>query len=626
MTTDQTAQQETKKTNPFVNFFRRYLFDDDNDSGQDGVNYTRLLLVILFGWMVFWTALPCISLANDFVDVLENIVWGRHFQFGFDKNPYAGAFFGVGVWRLSGKAFFSSFLASQVCVFIGVFSVYQVAKRILKPRTAFLATITLLLINFYGIKATELCDDIMEHAVWPLTMLFVYLGVRGEEKNRWAYWLCAGFFAGLSLMVKYFAPAMYLCVGIPLLFTKEGRAMFRRPELYLALIPFILVILPNVYWLSSFGSKPFEYAAGRAGLGEENVVKLADHFTRPLKALDRAAGVFGVAVIFFALFFPWRRKREERPQYSAFDRVFVWSCCWGSLASALLFSLVTGGKINYSWLVPCFPFMGVWLFMAWSPRITRVKARAYLTAVLLMGFVFGVIFVIRSLETQGYRKDGCDYENYPGHAVAEKAVELWRTVSDEPLPYVVADRSGACSSVVYSRQKPAPEAFFCADVRQSQWVDPEDFFKRGGVMIWDDRDVRHGVAVEPEKFFRHEASASMNKKLNKLPVRVPLTPIPEAHLGIFGFLQKCMIPATKPIPEERFGKTQKYTFDRAVPAWYRKLRGKPKPVTIYMCPILPEGTVRSDLPSESAEAAETAPTLSAVPEETEAPSGASSQD
>jgi hypothetical protein len=61
--------------------------------------------------------------------------------------------------------------------------------------------------------------------------------------------------------------------------------------------------------------------------------------------------------------------------------------------------------------------MGVWLFMVWSPRITRIKARAYLAAVLLMGFIFGVIFVIRSLETQGYRKRGCDYENYPGHTI-----------------------------------------------------------------------------------------------------------------------------------------------------------------------------------------------------------------
>ena len=173
-----------------------------------------------------------------------------------------------------------------------------------------------------------------------------------------------------------------------------------------------------------------------------------------------------------------------------------------------------------------------------------------------MGFVFGLIFVIRSLETQGYRKKGCDYENYPGHAVAKAAVELWHTVSTEPLPFVVADRSGACSVAVYSPE--APEAFFTADVRQSQWVDPEEFFKRGGVMIWDERDERHGVVEE------------MNKKLKNLPIKHD------------GEVRKT------PIPDERIGEVQTYEFDRAVPAWYQKLRGKPKPVTIRMRLILPE--------------------------------------
>ena len=166
MTNDTSRQEEKKTPSRVLSLIRHYLFDDEpDDTGESTAQYTRMLLAILIGWMVFWTVLPCISLANDFVDVLENIVWGRHFQFGFDKNPYAGPFFGVGVWYLSGKAFFSSFLASQVCVFVGILCVYQVAKRILPPRTAFLAAITLLLVNFYGIKATELCDDVMELAV-----------------------------------------------------------------------------------------------------------------------------------------------------------------------------------------------------------------------------------------------------------------------------------------------------------------------------------------------------------------------------------------------------------------------------------------------------------------------------
>jgi len=540
MKNDQTEHPETLRSNPVVSFLRHYLFDDDNDHGGDSADFTRILLIILSGWLVFWTVLPCISLANDFIDVLENIVWGRHFQFGFDKNPYAGPFFGVGVWYLGGKAFFSSFLASQVCVFIGIFCVFQVAKRILPVRTAFLAAVTLLFINFYGIKATELCDDVMELALWPLTMLFVYLGVKGDPKKGWAYWLLAGFFAGLSLMVKYFAPAMYMCLIIPILFTKEGRSVFRRPQFYLAAIPFILVVLPNVLWLFSYDFKPFQYAAGRAALSDGGGIPLSYHFTRPLKALDRAAGVFGVAVIFFALFFPWRRPRAERPKYSAFDKVFVWSCCWGSFASALLFSLATGGKVNYSWVVPCFPFMGVWLFLAWSPRITRIKARAYLTAALLMGFTFGVIFVLRSLEHQAYKKRGCDYENYPGHAVTAAATALWHEVSTQPMPYVVSDRKGACNVAVYSSEE--PEAFFDADVTQSQWIDPSDVRKRGGVVIWDEKTDT---------------------------------------ASIFNFVNT--------IPEAQLGEVREMQFERAVPAWYRKLRGSPKLFNVSMRLILPGG-------------------------------------
>ena len=551
MNNEQTAQPETtapsaemKKTNPVVNFFRHYLFDDENDHGADGVNFTRILLIILSGWLVFWTVLPCIALANDFIDVLENIVWGRHFQFGFDKNPYAGPFFGAGVWYLSGKAFFSSFLASQVCVFTGIFCVFQVAKRILPLRTAFLAAVTLLFINFYGIKATELCDDVMELAVWPLTMLFVYLGVKGDQKKSWLYWLCAGFFAGLAMMVKYFAPAMYVCVIIPLLFTKEGRAVFRKPQFYLAAIPFILVVLPNILWLFSNDFKPFQYAAGRAALSGGETIPLSDHFTRPLKALDRAAQVFGVAVIFFALFFPWRRKRADRTQYSAFDKVFVWSCCWGSFGSALVFSLVTGGKINYSWVVPCFPFMGVWLFMVWSPRITRIKANFYLAATLLMGFVFGVIFVLRSLEHQGYKKRGCDYENYPGHAVTAAATALWHEVSDQPMPYVISDRKGSCNVSVYSPE--APEAFFDADVTQSQWIDPEDIMKRGGVLVWDEKTDEQ---------------------------------------SLFDYMNS--------IPADKLGELHEMQIPRAVPAWYRKLRGTPKLFRVSMRVILPETAVKT---------------------------------
>ena len=77
-------------------------------------------------------------------------------------------------------------------------------------------------------------------------------------------------------------------------------------------------------------------------------------------------------------------------------------------------------------------------------------------------------------------------------------------------------------------------------------------------MIWDDRDERHG-GVD-----------AMNQKVKNLPIKRD------------GEVQKTAIP------DERIGEVRTYEFDRAVPAWYQKLRGKPKPVTIRMRLILPE--------------------------------------
>ena len=99
----------------------------------------------------------------------------------------------------------------------------------------------------------------------------------------------------------------------------------------------------------------------------------------------------------------------------------------------------------------------------------------------------------------------------------------------------------------------------------------ETFFRRGGVMIWDERDERHGLLEV------------MNQKLKTLPIKRD------------GEVQKT------PIPDERIGEVQTYEFDRAVPAWYQKLRGKPKPVTIYMRLILPEGADAGVAPAAEAD-------------------------
>ena len=95
----------------------------------------------------------------------------------------------------------------------------------------------------------------------------------------------------------------------------------------------------------------------------------------------------------------------------------------------------------------------------------------------------------------------------------------------------VTDLESQTSESVQSHLRDFPEA--------------EEFRRRGGVMVWDERDEGHGVL--------------------------------EMMNGNLGFL-----------PGDRFGEVRTMRFERAVPGWYRKLRGAPKTVTVRMRLIYPE--------------------------------------
>ncbi len=68
----------------------------------DGEVLRKRLVLLLTVWAATWSLLPLAVLDNAFIDVLENIVWGGHFQFGYDKNPYLGAWIGALAAGISG--------------------------------------------------------------------------------------------------------------------------------------------------------------------------------------------------------------------------------------------------------------------------------------------------------------------------------------------------------------------------------------------------------------------------------------------------------------------------------------------------------------------------------------------
>ena len=146
-----------------VSLLRRFFsafFRSAEPSFEEKNSFDTIFYCFVLCWFLFWSILPLIALDNEFIDALENIVWGRHFQFGYDKNPYLGAWIGHGAWLLTGRSLWVNSFLSQIFVLTGFCTVYALAKKILTPSLALLSVLALAAINFYGIKSVEFCDDV----------------------------------------------------------------------------------------------------------------------------------------------------------------------------------------------------------------------------------------------------------------------------------------------------------------------------------------------------------------------------------------------------------------------------------------------------------------------------------
>lgn len=507
---------------------------------SESETFRRTLILLLCTWASIWFLAPLLALDNAFIDVTENIIWGSHFQFGYDKNPFLGAWIGYLGYRLTGDSLWNSYLLSQIFVFSGLYAVWRLSLRITSPAGAFLSTIFLLGLNFYGIKSVELCDDVMELGFWPLLIWSFYHSLK--DGGRISSWLLTGFLAGCCFMIKYYGVVLFLSMFFIMLMTQEGRRSFRTAGPYFGALLFVIICLPNLIWLNKNNMIAFQYAFERASL-KDGFPAIAFTYERllkyPLRCFTRTLSVLIVPLIPFFLLFLRREKAIQSDPSDPFHRRFVLILTWCPFALTLLFSIISGGSVNYSWVVPCFPLLGLFLVLYLKPCIGHFQLRMFTGFILFLWFVFVMIFLIRSLWQQPYLKQNCDYENFPGKTLAARLTVEWRRQYHTQLPFVIGDRRESCNIAIYSPDH--PEAYFSANPHFSQWINEDEIREKGALILFNWRKQ-----IPP-------------KWIERLKME---------HFFITSDIQ---------IEEER-----------AVPAWFQKLFGSPKSDHYVYCFIPPK--------------------------------------
>ena len=432
----------------------------------------RNFVWILLGWMILWTVWPSLCIGNVSIDVAENIAWGDNFQFGYDKNPYFGAWLSWAVFRICPSEYVFYWM-SQIAATLGLASVYLLTFEVTQSRFAgFVAGLSALLIPFFSHSACEFNDDVICIALWGWSALSFYRAVKRDSLKSW---LWAGLFAGLALMTKYLAGALLLPLGLMLFFTAEGRKCWKRPGLYLAGAVFLVLVVPNLVWLCKHNFIAISYAMDRARLDKPTGLVPRLGFV-----LDTAGQFVSRLILPLASLLVFRRSAEKTPD--TFGRKLIVIAALAPFALSLLFILTTGGEVLTPWLTPYFVFSTPLLVLWYRPLPERRTFRCFAAVVIVASVLFLVFFGYEFLHKRPYLRRGVTYNVWPGRVVADSLTRQWHERYGKPLPYVIGDRTVTCNITFYSPDRPT--AFFEHQVELSPWIDPADVKRRGGVIIW----------------------------------------------------------------------------------------------------------------------------------------------
>ena len=456
-----------------VDHFRCADSADAKAYGQEKIFSFRNFFWILFAWMIIWTVWPSLCIGNVSIDVAENIAWGDNFQFGYDKNPYFGAWLSWAAFRICPSEYVFYWL-SQIAATLGLAAVYLLTAEVTGSRFAgFIAGLSALLIPFFSHSACEFNDDVISIALWGWSALCFY---RAVKKDSLKSWIGAGVFAGLALMTKYLAGALLLPLGLLLFFTAEGRKCWKRPGMYLAGAVFLVLVVPNVIWLCKNNFIAISYAMDRARL-DEPTTGLG---TRLKFILDTAGQFLSRLILPLASLLVFRRSAEKTPD--TFGRKLIVIAALAPFVLSLLFILATGGKVLTPWLTPYFVFSTPLLVLWYRPLPERRTFRCFAAVIIAAAALFVVFFGYEYLHKRPYLRRGVTYNVWPGRVVAEQMTKQWRERYGKPLPYVIGDRTVTCNVTFYSPDRPT--AFFDHLTELSPWIDPADVQRCGAVILW----------------------------------------------------------------------------------------------------------------------------------------------
>jgi 4-amino-4-deoxy-L-arabinose transferase-like glycosyltransferase len=443
------------------------------NSSQNIPKYcSRLFWLFTISHVVLWTIAFSMVRHSFGHDGIETVIWARHLEWGYDKHPWLTALVAhFVVWKIGYK--WLIYFLTELYVAVGFWAIWQLGRKIFSPIYALVGVMLLEAVYYYTYSPPMFNVHIPLFALWPLLTLIFYNAL---QRDKWFDWLGVGIVAGLAMMTKYNTAILLLfMLGFMLLY-RDTRRKFLQPGFYLALSIFLIIILPNIYWLIQHDFISIQY------LMDKSSVALTWHqrIYNCLNFIINQFLIFLPAVGLYLLLFDRTNKPEmiiERPKkISVWQRNYLLIVGLGLFVFTAAVPLLFGARIYNLWGTPMLFLWGFLLLVCWPQKITASSWHRFLIGVfvVMFGFIGGYLIISNSVH-------GLRINDYPAPEIAKAVEAKWHNLYNTPLKYVAGDRYIASYVGYYAPEK--PEVFIDWNQQESEWIDQNDLQKSGAIFI-----------------------------------------------------------------------------------------------------------------------------------------------
>ncbi len=401
-------------------------------------NINNLFYIFITTHLFLWTLIPTITNNNLPLDTIEALAWGSNLDWGFNKHPPASAFFVEVFYQIFGSNDWAYYLLSQIFVVISFFIVWKFSEEFFNNKTYSLLSVLLLEgIYFYNFTTPEFNVNVCQLPFWALSVLYAW---KGFKNNKTVDWLLFGLFAAIGVLSKYLF--IYLLIAMDLFFVYMIIKKKVKLKSFISLIPFFLILLPHLIWLTENDYITITYGIHRTGTGNQYFL---DHLIHPIIFLVKQIGIL---VPFFIMSFFVISKFKSKFNFKDQKLLFLLTINIVPILLMFLTSMIIGVKIRTMWMTPFYLTFGVLLVYIFQSQINLNKLKGFASVFLILFALSPFAYAYVSITQTDKRTD------YQGEDIANKIELEWNKNFDDPINIVLGNEWNAGNLSYHLNSRP----------------------------------------------------------------------------------------------------------------------------------------------------------------------------